>query len=152
MNVIKAPDSYPLDGYRVFLAGSIENGNAEKWQDEFTKLITNDKITILNPRRDRWIGDCTEKYENDQFRTQVEWELQALEDSDIVVLYFDPATKSPFSILELGLFKHKGIAVCCPDGFWKQGNIEIVCKRYEIPFTKDKELFFRKTSEFINNI
>jgi hypothetical protein len=48
-------------------------------------------------------------------------------------MYFDPATKSPISLLELGLFAKTGkLIVCCSEGFWRKGNVDIVCKRYGV--------------------
>src|SRR5262249_13162647 len=42
--------------------------------------------------------------------------------------------KSPITLLELGLFARSGkLVVCCPVGFWRRGNIEVVCARYGIP-------------------
>ena len=36
-------------------------------------------------------------------------------------------------MLELGLFANSGkLIVCCPDGFWRKGNVDIVCERYRI--------------------
>ena len=53
-------------------------------------------------------------------------------------MYFDPKTKSPISLLELGLFAKSGkLVVCCPDGFWKKGNVDIVCQRYKVLKIKD---------------
>ena len=48
-------------------------------------------------------------------------------------MYFSPETKSPITLLELGLFAEKNIIVCCPSGFWRKGNVDIVCTRYGIP-------------------
>jgi hypothetical protein len=63
-----------------------------------------------------------------------------LDDSDIIVMYFDPNTKSPISLLELGLHANEQkLIVCCPDGYWRQGNVRVVCERYNIPFFTNKE-------------
>jgi hypothetical protein len=52
----------------------------------------------------------------------------------MIVMYFSPETKSPISLLELGLYASSGkIHVICPDGFWRRGNVEIVCNKYNIP-------------------
>ncbi|MBQ0740161.1 nucleoside 2-deoxyribosyltransferase domain-containing protein, partial [Aquimarina celericrescens] len=60
-------------------------------------------------------------------------ELDALEQADRIIMYFDPATKSPISLLELGLFAKSGkLLVCCPKGFWRKGNVDIVCERYKV--------------------
>lgn len=49
-------------------------------------------------------------------------------------MYIDPATKSPISLLELGLFAKSGkLIICCPDGFYRKGNIEVVANYYGIP-------------------
>jgi hypothetical protein len=71
---------------------------------------------------------------NPQFKEQVEWELEGIEKARKVIMYFDPTTKSPVSLLELGLLaskKDKTIVVC-PTGFWRKGNVDIVCNRYLI--------------------
>ena len=48
-------------------------------------------------------------------------------------MYFDPKTKSPISLLELGLFSRSDkLMVICPDGFWRKGNVDIVCEKYNI--------------------
>jgi hypothetical protein len=32
------------------------------------------------------------------------------------------------------LFARSGkLLVCCPEGFWRKGNVEIVCARYGVP-------------------
>jgi hypothetical protein len=37
--------------------------------------------------------------------------------------------------MEFGLFAtSKKLIVCCPDGFWRKGNIEVVSQRNHIPF------------------
>lgn len=83
---------------------------------------------------------------NKVFRGQVEWELDAQERADFVMLYFDPATKSPISLLELGLFHHK-MLVCCPNGFWRKGNVDIVCQRYGVPMYPDLQSLRRAVCE-----
>ncbi len=87
---------------------------------------------MLNPRRDDWDSSWEQTVSNDKFREQVLWELRAQENADLRVYYFDPNTKSPITLLELGLFKDKKSIVCCPDGYWRKGNVEIVCLRYNI--------------------
>ena len=136
MNEIKAPHRFKhTDRPWVFLAGSIEMGTAEDWQNTLVRLLDGKPGTILNPRRDDWDSSWVESIDNKQFREQEEWELEAQESTDRIALYFSPGTKSPITLMELGLFAHKAsaIIVCCPDGFWRKGNVDIVCKRYEVP-------------------
>ena len=65
-----------------------------------------------------------------------------MEDATHIVMYFDPTTKSPISLLELGLHASSGkLTVCCPEGFWRKGNVDIVCKRYGVPMVKSLESF-----------
>ena len=119
----------------VFLAGSIEMGMAENWQELVTKELNTmpGKVTIFNPRRDDWDSSWEQKQSNNQFNSQVNWELNHLEESDIIFMYFSPETKSPISLLELGLWAESGkMIVCCPDGFWRKGNVDIVCTKYNI--------------------
>ncbi|EJL67497.1 nucleoside 2-deoxyribosyltransferase domain-containing protein [Chryseobacterium populi] len=67
------------------------------------------------------------------FRKQVKWELEALEKSDIIIMYFTPASQSPISLLKLGLYtKTKKLRVVCPEGYWRKGNVDIVCEKYKI--------------------
>jgi hypothetical protein len=124
---IQAPNRLPKS---IFLAGSIEMGKAENWQQRLIREI-GDGAIFYNPRRDDWDSSWEQKIENDQFREQVQWELDALEKADIIVMYFDPNTKSPISLLELGLFaRSKKMIVYCPEGFWRKGNVDVVCHKY----------------------
>ena len=117
----------------VFLAGSIEMGVAADWQTRLSLALESEAICILNPRRDEWDASWEQSISNPVFREQVEWELEAQEIADLIVMYFVPETKSPITLLELGLFARTGkLVVCCPDGFWRKGNVQIVCDRYEI--------------------
>jgi hypothetical protein len=140
MKIVKAPEKAEIISPSVFLAGSIEMGKAENWQERLEKELSSVGGTILNPRRDDWDSSWVQNIENDKFREQVEWELQALEIADVIALYFDPTTLSPVSLLELGLFGQEGkMVVCCPDGFWRKGNVDIVCDRYAIKNVKTIE-------------
>ena len=140
MKEIQAPNSIITEDYTVFLAGSIEMGKAINWQDQVKTILADTDIVVLNPRRDDWDSSWVQSKDHKQFRTQVEWELCALELADRIVMYFDVATKSPISLLELGLFARSGkLIVCCPDGFWRKGNVDIVCERYGIPMIEGLE-------------
>lgn len=148
MKIIKPPEKINYDSNKkyLFLAGSIEMGVAENWQEKVEKKLKETNWNILNPRRDDWDSSWEQTIENKQFREQVEWELKAQELCDIILMYFDKNTKSPISLLELGLFAKTGkMMVVCPKGFWRKGNVDIVCARYGL-----KQ--FNSISEAINNI
>jgi len=134
MQIIKPPNDFTqASGYKIFLAGSIEMGKAIDWQKDIEDYLSKTDVCILNPRRDNWDSSWKQEISNPQFVGQVEWELDGQDKADLIVMYFDPATKSPITLLELGLFKDsKRLMVCCPVGFWRKGNVDIVCRRYGI--------------------
>ena len=108
-------------------------GEAEDWQDQIGKSLRSLDVTVLNPRRDDWDSSWKQEIENEQFRGQVEWELEGQEKADIIACYFDPKTKAPITLMELGLFGRTGkMIVACPEGYWRKGNVDIVCARYGI--------------------
>jgi hypothetical protein len=118
----------------VFLAGSIEMGTAEDWQKSLGEWLSEKNYNVFNPRRTDWDSSWIQSYENPQFSQQVKWELNSLDKADWIVMYLDPSTKSPISLMELGLHAgSKKLLVVCPDGFWRKGNVEVVCSIYDIP-------------------
>jgi hypothetical protein len=119
----------------VFLAGSIEMGKAVDWQTKVTEALKALPCLVLNPRRDDWDSTWKQEIGDPQFNEQVTWELKAMEDAKVVAMYFDPETKSPITLMELGIWAGKKpdkLVVCCPKGFWRKGNVDIVCKRYNV--------------------
>lgn len=136
MLVCKPPMRYRMSNLdrKIFLAGSIEMGKADNWQalvEEFFKDEPN--VVLFNPRRDDWDSSWEQSINNAQFYTQVTWELDHLEKVDVIIMHFVPDTMSPISLLELGLYADSGkLLVSCPDGFWRKGNVEIVCEQYGI--------------------
>ena len=72
------------------------------------------------------------------------WELDKLKKASIIPMYFQPGTKSPITLLELGLFADSGkLIVCCPDGFWRKGNVDIICREFNIEQVDSLETFHR---------
>lgn len=132
---VQAPNSVTIDQeyVNVFLAGSIEMGVAEKWQEKVIAALSDKRIRFLNPRREDWDSSWKQDIENENFVEQVTWELSSLELAHIIIMYFDPNTKSPISLLELGLHaKEQKLVVLCPEGFWRKGNVDVVCEYYNI--------------------
>src|SRR5262245_38118182 len=102
--ILKPPAPIVLDGRpSVFLAGSIEMGQAEDWQTIVTRALADLDVLLLNPRRDEWDASWLQTIDDPQFRGQVEWELEAQERASLIAMYFAPATKAPITLLELGL-------------------------------------------------
>ncbi len=70
--------------------------------------------------------------------------------ADVIALYLAPGTQSPISLMELGLHANGGkLVVCCPDGFWRKGNVQIVCARWGIPLVESMEELEVKTLELL---
>ncbi len=136
---VKAPNKYSEEIHymkSVFLAGSIEMGAAENWQAEVVeKLKDVEDLLLLNPRRDDWDASWEQSIENEEFRKQVEWELDGLKKADYIMIYYCPETKAPITMMEFGLYAKNNpekLIICCPEGFERKGNVDIVCKRYGI--------------------
>lgn len=139
---VQAPN-IPKGEVRLFLAGSIEMGAAEDWQEYLLEALSGDEqLVIYNPRRWDWNANWEQSIDSPKFREQVEWELNALHSADIIVMYFDPRTKSPITLLELGLHAQgRKLIVICPEGYWRKGNVDIVCEFYGIRTMKSLDEF-----------
>lgn len=134
MMVIASPAPLPPAGGCpvLFLAGSIDQGNAPDWQAEVIAALADCDVTVLNPRRAVW------REAEASFRAQVAWELAGLERADIIVMVLTPGSLAPISLLELGLHARGGkLILCCPDGFWRKGNVDIVAELWYIPRVAD---------------
>ena len=155
---VKSPAKYDWlkDDYKIFLGGSIEMGKAIDWQSDVVARLTHSKcadtrnVIIFNPRRNAsWKQSITNK----KFKGQVDWELDHLEDSNLIVMFLQPGTVSPVSLLEIGLFaaeikaKKKDMIILCPEGFHRKGNVDIVCQRYGIEQAKNMDDLLKKITE-----
>lgn len=155
VRVIKSPNpiSFKKDdnSIKIFLAGSIEMGKAVDWQsntESYLKSYSMTNYTLFNPRRKEWDESWLQDYMNPNFYQQVSWEMNGLDKCDFIMMYFDPLTQSPITLLELGLYaSSKKIVVCCADGFWRRGNVQMVCEKYNIPFYDT----LLETQEYIKN-
>lgn len=124
----------PLGYKSIFLAGSIEMGKAEDWQKKVIDEVADFEKVIFNPRRDNWDASWEQTLDNPKFVEQVDWELEYLERADLIVMNLVPETMSPISLMEFGMYaRSKKLVVYCPHGFWRKGNIDVVCRRYQIP-------------------
>lgn len=138
MRVITPPNSLVRNkdnnNITIFLAGSIDNGKAEFWQDyiiSYFSDITN--VTFLNPRRKDWDNTIKQVYTDPNAYLQINWELNALDKADLIIMNFTKDSKSPISLLELGLYAtSEKMIVCCPNSFYRQANVEIVCEKYGV--------------------
>lgn len=134
--VITSPTALPVDDNRpkVFLAGSIDNGAASDWQAEVIQALGAMDVVLLNPRRADWNPAWQSSTDEPEFVRQVRWELHALEQADVVLMYFAPGSQSPVTLLEFGLHSREGkLLVAAPDGFWRKANVDITADHYGVP-------------------
>jgi hypothetical protein len=54
------------------------------------------------------------------------------------LVYFASGSQSPITLLELGILTAtpEKVSVVCEEGFWRKGNVDIVCDIYDIPMFK----------------
>ncbi len=102
--VLRRDESLPS----IFLAGSIEMGQAEDWQTSLENSLQDQNCVILNPRREEWDASWEQSINNPPFREQVEWELDAQERAGFIAMYFAPDTRAPITLLDLGLAARSG--------------------------------------------
>lgn len=129
--------------YTIFLAGSIDMGKYD-WQfgieDKLKERLLDEpdlvgvKVVLYNPRRKDWDTTWGQEASNENFAEQVNWELDKLEESDLVLFNFEPDSKSPITLLELGYSANmKKTVIRCPKEFYRRGNVEIFSKRLYSP-------------------
>ncbi|KAF1929343.1 uncharacterized protein M421DRAFT_136904 [Didymella exigua CBS 183.55] len=136
------PSRAPITTPSVILYGSITP--TTPWQSALTAALSDLPITIINPVCTAWDSTWVEDTSDPRFVAQVEWELDQGEIADVIVIYFVPDTQAPISLLELGmyasLYRNQGkMVVCCPQGFWKRGNVRVVCARFGVPVVESVE-------------
>lgn len=130
MKQLQAPGNWvDVDHPTIYLAGSF---GGESWREEVAKGMKGVGGTLLNPWRDDWDPAWELEKDNPQVQEQVAWELDALQHADIIALYLSPDAQSPNALMELGLFCNCQMIVCCPEGFWRKENVDIICDRMQI--------------------
>lgn len=90
---IKAPDHRfdydPEETISIFLAGSIEMGKAEPWQERLADELKDYDCVLFNPRRPDWDSSWTQDpTPGTKFHEQVTWELDHINKSDLVIFLF----------------------------------------------------------------
>ena len=122
----RLPSKKENEGY-CFLAGSIDYHSPNPWRKSIIKKAKS-SIHFFDPtRRDH------DSLDNLEMQRHINWELMALELSDQIILNFLPDSKSPISMVELGLYARSGkLVVVCPIDFYQRRYIEVLCKTYNI--------------------
>lgn len=120
----------------IFLAGTIDNGESYDWQNDIIKTFEKlDKelpveLIIYNPRRSEWDKNASKKMLEEQIR----WEQNHLDKADWIIMVLSDNSKSPISLLELGLYaSSEKLIVFCTDKFYRYDNVRLTCEQYLIP-------------------
>jgi hypothetical protein len=129
---LEAPNkfySYNDIGTTFFLAGTIDNGLSVNWQKEIADYADEINVTVFNPRRREWNPLADSK----DIELQINWELEHMEKADYIIMNILENSKSPISLLELGLHARDGkLIVFCPKNFYRYDNIKVTCETYGI--------------------
>ena len=123
---------YSLDytRHRVYLAGST---NGYDWQQHFINEMKDLRVDVFNPR-------C--EVEDGLYG----WELDHLSIANVIALYFDPQDRSPNGLITLGMFaKTDRLIVCCPEEFYKKGDVDIICEREGVHHVETLDLLIAHT-------
>lgn len=130
--ILEAPnrlESYSNIGLTFFLAGSIDNGEAYDWQREICDYSKEIKVNVFNPRRSEWDKNIYDK----EIERQIDWELEHMEKADYIIMNILADSKSPISLLELGLHAKSGkLIVFCPKKFYRYNNVRVTCETYGV--------------------
>lgn len=124
---------------KIFLAGTIDMGNSRDWQMELFERLSGmeGRFIVYNPRQADW--DASRPGEMEY---QVRWELQHLEEADMIIMNILGSSRSPISLLEMGLHaKSRKMYVICEKDFYRYDNVRITCGYYGIPLYDDLEAF-----------
>lgn len=144
---------YDKNKFKIFLAGTIDDGRSEKWQNKLLSDMTfyhltkdseedlgtgcdfslgsdrEQDIVVFNPRRDDW----DDSWEDEKIEEQIRWEQEKMDEADIIVMVLIDDSKSPISLLELGIYGPQGkLFVFCTDKFYRFLNVKLTCEKYWI--------------------
>ena len=122
---------------KLFLAGTIDNGSSYNWQKDLSEALSGTDIEIYNPRRD----DFPEHPKDEDVISQIRWEQDHLDAADFIIMVFQKESKSPITLLELGLYaQSKKLGVFCDRKYWRFLNVSETCRKYNIPFMTNTDI------------
>lgn len=80
----------------------------------------------------------------DEGKAEVNWELEHLEKADLIIMNILASSKSPITLLEMGLHMRSGkLHVICEPGFYRYDNVRITCNRYGVPLYHSMDEFLK---------
>lgn len=131
-NIYKMNVIYP-NSRTVFLAGTIDNGDSFNWQEDIINRCQDLDVIFYNPRRKHWPDNPIPS----QIESQIRWEQEHLDNADVIIMCLLDDSKSPISLLELGLYAQSGkLIVFCNPEFYRYTNVKLTCQKYNIPLYK----------------
>ena len=115
-------------GNYIFLAGSIDNRYFGNWRKKVIEEIGDSNI-ILDPTNTNH-----DKLSDEDMKLHIQWELDALSKANTILLNFLPDSKSPISLVELGLYVTSNkLIVICPKAFYKSRYVYTLREKYNTP-------------------
>ena len=126
---------------KIFLAGTIDDGKSDNWQGEVVKYFEDNPkykdLIIYNPRR----YDFPEHPKEEDVRAQIRWEQEHLEDADFIVMVFRDGSKSPITLLEMGLYARSGkLIVFCNENYYRYWNVSETAQKYGFLLYEDTDV------------
>ncbi len=111
----------------IFLAGSMDHKQEGSWREEIiAEFGTNDIFDPTNTHHD--------ELNTEQMKHHIVWELGALQQSDLILLNFLKESKSPISLVELGMYVTSNkLIFICPKEFYKSDYVHTLCNKYNTP-------------------
>ena len=84
--------------------------------------LTGLDIEIYNPRREHWNTNPTKE----EMEKQIKWEQNHLDAAHIIAMVLLDDSKSPISLLELGLYANTNkLIVFCTPNFYRWDNVRL---------------------------
>lgn len=146
---ILTPSSNVQRPIRLFLAGSIDNGSAVDWQKQTIERLEEIycdggiDLEIYNPRDPNWNHSIDPSSADPRLVKQINWELNALEQADVIAMYFASNSTSLISLLETGLhMKGRNLVVYCPNDFHRCTNVRVTCDFYGVTCLDNEREWF----------
>lgn len=73
-----------------------------------------------------------------------------MENADVIAVFLGKAAKAPIGMMEMGLWaRDRKVVVCVQKGFWKEGNVRIVCERYGLHICEEVEELAEKALQLL---
>lgn len=119
----------------LFLSGQISprcDSTPQTWQSSLANALSHLPLTVFNPHRPDWDSSWKSDPDFPPLNEQVNWELDAIEGSDLVVVSFAPGSDAPVTLMEFGLAvgrDPKKVICWLGEGYSKSVNVVLLCRR-----------------------